>query len=176
MSIPLRRRRSARSLWKREMLSNRWMRRDGACRKQCGNILPGSRTDRPCVCERGKGYRQARCSQTLIQHSFRRQCSRQMPLAGAHAQLAHFQSGTRPQQLQIDQSAVASADQSLGIAVGNAYSASDDAVRNQLDNMFSNTQTNNPTFLVTNNDPQTSKPSQAIAFTSAPRSRHGTRR
>ena len=49
-------------------------------------------------------------------------------LAGAQAQLALLQSGTRPQQLQIDESSVASANQTLGIAVGNAYSASDDAV------------------------------------------------
>jgi RND family efflux transporter MFP subunit len=76
-------------------------------------------------------------------------------LAGAQAQLALLQSGTRPQQLQIDQSSVASADQTLGIAVGNAYSASDDAVRNQLDNMFANTQSNNPTFIVPNSNSQT---------------------
>jgi HlyD family secretion protein len=79
----------------------------------------------------------------------------QASLAGAQAQLAQLQSGTRPEQLQIDQSAVTSADQSLGIAVGNAYSASDDAVRNQLDNLFSNTQTSNPTFLVSDINSQT---------------------
>lgn len=75
-------------------------------------------------------------------------------LAGAQAQLALLQSGTRPQQLAIDQSAVASADQSLGIAIENAYSASDDAVRNQLDNMFANTQSSNPTFLMPNSNSQ----------------------
>ncbi len=75
-------------------------------------------------------------------------------LAGAQAQLALLQSGTRPQQLTIDESAVSSADQTLGIAVQNAYSASDDAVRNQLDNLFANTRTNNPTFLVPNSDSQ----------------------
>ena len=76
-------------------------------------------------------------------------------LTGAQANLAQLQSGTRSEQLQIDQSAVTSADQSLGIAVGNAYSASDDAVRNQIDNLFANTQTNNPTFLVPDSDSQT---------------------
>ncbi len=76
-------------------------------------------------------------------------------LAGAQAQLAQLQSGTRPEQLQIDQSAVASAHQSISIAVENAYSASDDAVRNQLDNLFTNTQTNNPTFLVPDSNSQT---------------------
>jgi HlyD family secretion protein len=75
-------------------------------------------------------------------------------LAAAQAQLAQLQSGTRPQQLQIDESAVASADQALGIAVNNAYSASDDAVRNQLDNLFMNTQTNNPTFVVPDSNSQ----------------------
>jgi HlyD family secretion protein len=76
-------------------------------------------------------------------------------LAGAQAQLALLQSGTRPEQLQIDQSAIASADRSLGIAVENAYSASDDAVTNQLDNMFANPQTKNPTFNVPNSNSQT---------------------
>ncbi|MGD1003352.1 MAG: efflux RND transporter periplasmic adaptor subunit [Minisyncoccia bacterium] len=75
-------------------------------------------------------------------------------LAAAQAQLSQLASGTRPQQITIDESAVASADQTLGIAVGNAYSASDDAVRNQLDNMFSNAQSNNPAFLVPSNDAQ----------------------
>jgi RND family efflux transporter MFP subunit len=72
-------------------------------------------------------------------------------LAAAQAQLSQLASGTRPQQITIDESAVTSANQALGIAVGNAYSASDDAVRNQLDNMFSNAQSNNPAFLVPNN-------------------------
>jgi len=76
-------------------------------------------------------------------------------LAAAQAQLDQLASGTRPQQLTIDASAVTSADQSLGIAVGNAYSASDDAVRNQLDNMFANPQSNNPTFLVPDSNSQT---------------------
>jgi RND family efflux transporter MFP subunit len=75
-------------------------------------------------------------------------------LAAAQAQLSQLASGTRPQQITIDESAVASADQALGIAVGNAYSASDDAVRNQLDNMFMNAQSNNPAFLVPSNDMQ----------------------
>jgi HlyD family secretion protein len=75
-------------------------------------------------------------------------------LAAAQAQLSQLASGTRPQQLTIDESAVTSADQALGIAVGNAYSASDDAVRNQLDNMFSNAQSDNPVFLVPNSNAQ----------------------
>ncbi len=75
-------------------------------------------------------------------------------LASAQAQLAQLQAGTRPQQIQIDESAVASADQTLGIAVSNAYSAADDAMYNQLDNLFSGTQTNNPTYLVPNSNSQ----------------------
>jgi RND family efflux transporter MFP subunit len=69
-------------------------------------------------------------------------------LAAAQAQLAQLQSGTRPEQLQIDQTAVANAKQTLAIAVENAYSASDDAVQNQLDNLFSTPNGNSPTFLV----------------------------
>jgi RND family efflux transporter MFP subunit len=76
-------------------------------------------------------------------------------VATAQANLAEIASGTRPEQLQIDQSAVASANQSLGIAVENAYGASDDAVENQLDNLFSNPRSNNPTFLVPSSDSQT---------------------
>ncbi len=75
-------------------------------------------------------------------------------LAGAQAQLSQLTSGTRPEQIQIDQSAVTSAHQTLAIAVTNAYSSANDAVRNQLDNLFSNTQTKNPTFLVPENDSQ----------------------
>ena len=78
----------------------------------------------------------------------------QAGLATAQAGLAQLTAGTRPQQLTIDESAVASADQTLGIAVSNAYSASDDAVYNQLDNLFSGTQTSNPTYLVPNSNSQ----------------------
>ncbi|HEY5220814.1 MAG TPA: efflux RND transporter periplasmic adaptor subunit [Candidatus Paceibacterota bacterium] len=75
-------------------------------------------------------------------------------LAAAQAQLALLQSGTRPEQLTIDESAVTSTDQSLGIAVEDAYSASDDAVTNQTDVMFSSPQSASPTFLVPNNGQQ----------------------
>jgi RND family efflux transporter MFP subunit len=75
-------------------------------------------------------------------------------LAGAQAQYDSLAVGTRPEQLQINKSAVTSADQALGIAVQNSYSASDDAVHNQLDNLFTNTKTNNPIFIVPSNDSQ----------------------
>lgn len=76
-------------------------------------------------------------------------------VATAQANLAEIASGTRPEQLQIDQSAVASADQSLGIAVENGYSSADDAVTNQIDNLFSNAQSSNPQFLIPNTNSQT---------------------
>jgi multidrug efflux pump subunit AcrA (membrane-fusion protein) len=75
-------------------------------------------------------------------------------LATAQANFDVTASGTRPEQLQIDQSAVTSANQSLSIAVENAYSAADDAVRNQLDNLFSTPDSNNPVFLIPNSNSQ----------------------
>ena len=81
--------------------------------------------------------------------------------AAAVANLDQLASGTRPEQLQVNQSAVASAaaavssaQASLGTAAGSAYTAADDAVHNQTDNLFSNPQTNNPTFLVSISDTQ----------------------
>jgi HlyD family secretion protein len=79
----------------------------------------------------------------------------------AQAQLNQLTSGTRPEQLQIDRSAVTSAQNALGIAVGNAYSAADDALQNQTDNLFLNPKTNNPTFLVPNASSQTQNNLQA---------------
>ncbi|HVO28735.1 MAG TPA: efflux RND transporter periplasmic adaptor subunit [Candidatus Paceibacterota bacterium] len=76
-------------------------------------------------------------------------------LAAAQAKLDELQGGTRPEELAVDQAAVASAQASLGADVGNAYTAADDAVRNQTDNMFTNAQGNNPTFLVPVTDSQT---------------------
>jgi HlyD family secretion protein len=69
-------------------------------------------------------------------------------VAAAQANLAQAASGTRPEQLAIDQTAVASAQSSLGVDIGNAYASADDAVQNQTDNLFSNPTSNNPTFLV----------------------------
>ena len=75
-------------------------------------------------------------------------------LAAAQAQLALLQSGTRPEQLTIDESVVSSTDQSLGIAVEDAYSASDDAVTNQMDTMFGSPQSASPAFIVPANGEQ----------------------
>src|SRR5258708_1812963 len=75
-------------------------------------------------------------------------------LAAAQAKLNALTSGTRPEQLAIDQSAVSTAGAALGATLGSAYTAADDAVRNQTDNLFSNPQSNNPVFLVPVNDSQ----------------------
>jgi HlyD family secretion protein len=76
-------------------------------------------------------------------------------VAAAQAKLDSLASGTRPEQIQIDESAIASANNSLGIAVQNAYTASNDAIENQTDNLFSNPKTDNPVFLVPITNSQT---------------------
>lgn len=75
-------------------------------------------------------------------------------LAAAQAKLDGLVSGTRPEELQIDETNVASAQAALGVAVENAYAAADDAVKNQVDSLFSNVQSGNPTFLVHSVDTQ----------------------
>jgi RND family efflux transporter MFP subunit len=72
----------------------------------------------------------------------------QAGLAAAQANLDQSESGTRPEQLAIDQTAVTNAQASLSAADLNAYTAADDAIHNQADNMFSLPRSNNPTFLV----------------------------
>ncbi|HEX4103967.1 MAG TPA: efflux RND transporter periplasmic adaptor subunit [Candidatus Paceibacterota bacterium] len=78
----------------------------------------------------------------------------QAALAAAQAQLDELQTGTRPQQLQVDESAVTTAETALGAAVESAYSAADDAVRNQADNMFTSPSGNNPVFNVPTSNSQ----------------------
>ncbi len=78
----------------------------------------------------------------------------QASVAAAQAKLDGLASGTRPEQLQIDQTAVTNARSSLAVAVSNAYSAAADAIENQTDNLFSNPKTNNPLFLVPTSDSQ----------------------
>lgn len=82
-------------------------------------------------------------------------------LVAAQAQLGEIASGTRPQQLQIDQGNVTNAQASLGAAVESAYTAADDAVQNQTDNFFTNPDTNNPEFNVPVSNPQTQNDIQA---------------
>jgi HlyD family secretion protein len=75
-------------------------------------------------------------------------------LAAAQATLDELMTGTRPERLQIDESAAASASTSLAVAAANAYTAADDAIRNQTDNLFSNPETNNPTLAFPTKDSQ----------------------
>lgn len=82
-------------------------------------------------------------------------------VATAQAQLDQLTSGTRPEQLQINRSAVASSQTLLGIAVSNAYSAADDAIENQSDNLLANPKSNNPAFLVPTSNSQTQNDLQA---------------
>ncbi len=75
-------------------------------------------------------------------------------LEAAQANLGQAASGTRPEQLAIDETAVSSAQSSENVDIGNAYAAADDAVHNQADNLFTNPKSNNPTFLVPITDSQ----------------------
>ncbi len=76
-------------------------------------------------------------------------------LAAAQANLDQLESGTRPEQLQIDETAVTTASTSLDVEIGTAYAAADDAIQNQTDNLFSQPNTNNPIFLVSYSNSQT---------------------
>ncbi len=93
----------------------------------------------------------------------------QAAAAAAQAKLDGIASGTRPEQLQIDENAVTSTRNTLLVAIGNAYSAADDAIENQTDNLFSNPKTNNPTFLVPVSDSQVANDlgAQRVAIGSA---------
>ncbi|MDE2213386.1 MAG: efflux RND transporter periplasmic adaptor subunit [Patescibacteria group bacterium] len=65
----------------------------------------------------------------------------QANVAAAQAQLSSVESGTRPEQLSADRSAVAQA-----ITAG--YIAADDAVHNKVDQFFTNPRTTNPTLTI----------------------------
>ncbi len=75
-------------------------------------------------------------------------------LAGAQARLDSLISGTRPEQLAINESAVANSRASLQAALGSAYVAADDAIHNQTDNFFTNPNASNPIFTVPVSDSQ----------------------
>jgi RND family efflux transporter MFP subunit len=76
-------------------------------------------------------------------------------LAAAQAQLGEIASGTRPQQLQIDQGDVTNAQAALGASIEGAYTSADDAIQNQTDNFYLNPETNNPLLIIPVNDSQT---------------------
>ena len=87
-------------------------------------------------------------------------------LAAAQAKLDELMSGTRPEQLAIDQTAVTNAQESLDADIGTAYSAADDAIHNQADNLFQSPINNTPTFLVptSNSQLQTNVQSERVAI------------
>ena len=75
----------------------------------------------------------------------------QAAVAAQQAQLGSLQDGTRPEQLAVTQSQVdsdktslAQANQSIVNALQNAYTQSDDAVHNKVDQFFSNPRSFNP--------------------------------
>lgn len=76
-------------------------------------------------------------------------------VAAAEARLDELKSGTRPEELAIARTAVQTASTSLGVAVGNAYAAADDAVQNQTDILFANPNTSNPVFNIPFSNSQT---------------------
>lgn len=76
-------------------------------------------------------------------------------VAAAQANLDQLESGTRPEQLAINETAVANASTSLGVSLGTAYTAATDAIQNQTDNLFTNPNTNSPVFLIPVSNSQT---------------------
>lgn len=75
-------------------------------------------------------------------------------LAAAQAKLDGMESGTRPAEIKIDEGTVQNAELSLAAALESTYAAADDAVHNKTDNLFSDPEGINPTFLVSTPDGQ----------------------
>ncbi|HUD02457.1 MAG TPA: efflux RND transporter periplasmic adaptor subunit [Candidatus Paceibacterota bacterium] len=82
-------------------------------------------------------------------------------VATQQANLASLLQGTRPEQLAVqetqvtnDQSALAQANQSVINAIQNAYTQSDDAVHNKVDQFFTNPQTSTPQVSFTSSNSQ----------------------
>ncbi|MBU6414958.1 efflux RND transporter periplasmic adaptor subunit [Patescibacteria group bacterium] len=78
-----------------------------------------------------------------------------------NAKLAELKSGTRPEEIQIDEIKVVNAasafdDAKRGLIdkLNDAYTKSDDAVRNTADEFFSNPRSSNPQFNFSGTDPQ----------------------
>ncbi|TSC71272.1 MAG: RND family efflux transporter MFP subunit [Parcubacteria group bacterium Gr01-1014_49] len=63
-------------------------------------------------------------------------------LAQEQADLAALQAGTRPEELEVAATTVTNAKAALVNAIQNAYTTSDDAVRNRVDQLFSNPRVN----------------------------------
>ena len=84
---------------------------------------------------------------------------RQAALLREEAKLKSLQLGTRPEQIAVTESSVASAEtslaqarQSLVNAISDAYTKSDDAVKNKIDQFYSNSLTTNPSILISSAD------------------------
>lgn len=69
-------------------------------------------------------------------------------LEAVQAKLASLQAGTRPEQLAIDQTAVAQANTALMGALQMAYTNADDAVHAKADQLFSNPRNSNATLTI----------------------------
>ena len=70
------------------------------------------------------------------------------------AALASLRSGTRPEQLAIDENAVTQAKQALRNAIQTAYATADDAVHNKADQFFTNPRTSSAALAFTVPDAQ----------------------
>lgn len=86
---------------------------------------------------------------------------KQAALDAANAELASLQSGTRPETIAItqtqitnDQASIAQAQQAVVNALESAYTASDDAIHNKADQLFSNPKTYDPTLAFTTSSSQ----------------------
>ena len=84
---------------------------------------------------------------------------RQASLLREQAKLQSLLAGTRPEQIAITDSSVASAQttlaqsiQSLSNTIGDAYTKSDDAIKNKIDQFFTNPSTTDPKIIINYND------------------------
>lgn len=85
----------------------------------------------------------------------------QANVAAEQAKLDELKRGTRPEELAISESEVANAkislsnaEDSLKSALYEAYTKTDDAIHNNVDQLFSNPRTSNPQITITINDTQ----------------------
>ncbi|MDE1919148.1 MAG: efflux RND transporter periplasmic adaptor subunit [Patescibacteria group bacterium] len=69
-------------------------------------------------------------------------------LEAEQAKLAALTAGTRPEQLAIDQTAVAQAQNALATALATAYTNADDAVHAKADQAFANPKSSNPQLAI----------------------------
>jgi len=84
---------------------------------------------------------------------------KQAALLAEQAKLKSLQLGTRSEQIAVTESSVLSAEvaenqlgQSLVNTISDAYTKSDDAIKNKIDQFFQNALTNSPTIIISAND------------------------